>query len=256
MISGDRHPRSAPKEMATRRATTAGKKRPRPLTSKGTRRASSRLRGTSRMAATAPRMPMGTLTKKMRRHPPAATSKPPTVGPSARPRAWAAPWKPMARPSERAGTTSTMMARLLACSMAAPTAWSARNPHRAARLGGHTAQDRGDHEEDEPVDVEQLAAPHVGDPAHGGDGPHQHHQVADSPTQVTAPTLTWNERWMDGRATVTMLASRWLIRAPMHTAATANHGASRGTPGRPAAHLGSISSRSQTNVHGRDVTSV
>ena len=41
----------------------------------------------------------------------------------------------MAFPSERAGMTSTMMARLFACSIAAPTAWSARNPHRAANPG-------------------------------------------------------------------------------------------------------------------------
>ena len=41
----------------------------------------------------------------------------------------------MAFPSDRPGITSTMMARLFACSIAAPTAWSARNPHSAASPG-------------------------------------------------------------------------------------------------------------------------
>ncbi len=95
----------------------------------------SRLRGTSRMAATAPKIPKGTLTKKIRRHPPAARSSPPIVGPRARPSAWAVPCRPMARPSARAGTTSTMMARLLACNIAAPTACSARKPQSAASPG-------------------------------------------------------------------------------------------------------------------------
>ena len=53
------------------------------------------------------------------------------VGPRARPSAWAAPCSPMARPSELPGTTSTMMARLFACSIAAPTAW--QRPEAAQR---------------------------------------------------------------------------------------------------------------------------
>ena len=75
------------------------------------------------------------LTKKIRRHPPAASRSPPIVGPMASPSAWAVPWRPIALPSDRLGTTSTMMARLFACSIAAPTAWSARNPQSTPRLG-------------------------------------------------------------------------------------------------------------------------
>ena len=49
--------------------------------------------------------------------------------------AWAAPWIPMALPSDVLGTASTMMATLLACSRAAPTAWSARKPINMPRFG-------------------------------------------------------------------------------------------------------------------------
>ena len=76
----------------------------------------------SNSPAIMPSSPKGTLTKKMSRHPPADSRNPPTVGPSASPRAWAAPWIPMAFPSDDLGTASTMMATLLACSSAAPTA--------------------------------------------------------------------------------------------------------------------------------------
>ena len=76
----------------------------------------------------------------------------------------------------------------------------------------------------------------------------------DRPTQVTAPTEASNVCCKVGRATVTMEASSWPMKAPMHTAATANQyalGCSRTTAGR----RGSTRSLSQTNVHGRDVTS-
>ena len=49
--------------------------------------------------------------------------------------ACAAPCIPIALPSDARGTAMTMMATLLACSMAAPTAWRARKPMRAPRLG-------------------------------------------------------------------------------------------------------------------------
>ena len=128
-------PNAAPNEIAETSATTAGKKIPSPAQSKRTRFMRSRLRGTSRTAARAPNSPKGTLTKKMRRHPPAARSSPPIVGPRASPKACAAPCRPMARPSDRLGTISTMMARLFACSIAAPTACKARKPQSAARSG-------------------------------------------------------------------------------------------------------------------------
>ena len=75
------------------------------------------------------------LTKKISRQPPAASSKPPIEGPMASPSACAAPWSPIAFPRARPGTTSTMMARLFACSIAAPTAWRARKPHSAPSVG-------------------------------------------------------------------------------------------------------------------------
>ena len=134
-INVDPQPRSAPNVMAESSAATAGKKIASPDQSKRTRAKRFRLLGTRRMAARAPKRPKGTLIKKMRRHPPAAKSNPPTVGPMASPSACAVPWSPMAFPSDRLGTTSTMMARLFAWSIAAPTAWSARKPHRAPREG-------------------------------------------------------------------------------------------------------------------------
>ena len=50
----------------------------------------------------------------------------------------------MAFPSERAGTARTMMATLFAWSIAAPTAWSARNPHRAAKARGEATEHRAE----------------------------------------------------------------------------------------------------------------
>ncbi len=74
-------------------------------------------------------------TRKMRRQPPAASSRPPTDGPRASPSAWAAPWKPSERPRRDTGTARAMMATLLAWSMAAPMACRARKPSRASRFG-------------------------------------------------------------------------------------------------------------------------
>ncbi len=177
MIRLELQPSSAPKEIAERSATTAGKKIPSPVQSKRTRAMRLRLRGTSRIAARAPKSPKGTFTKKMRRQPPAARSSPPMVGPKPSPRAWAAPWRPMARPSDRAGTTSTMMARLFACNIAAPIACSARKPHSAAEVRGQAAEHGGKGEDQEAVDVEELAAPHVGEAPDGDHGGHQDQQV-------------------------------------------------------------------------------
>ena len=86
-INAEPQPTSAPKEMADRSAAMAGKKRASPVQSKPTRACRFCERGTSRMAATAPNTPKGTLTKKISRHPLAASSSPPTVGPKARPSA-------------------------------------------------------------------------------------------------------------------------------------------------------------------------
>ena len=134
-ISAEPHPVSAPKEIADSSATTAGKNIPSPVQSKRTRASRFRLRGTSSTAATAPNDAEGHVDEEDEPPPPGRQQQPADVGPSASPSAWAAPWKPMAFPSAAAGTTSTMMARLFACSIAAPTACSARKPHSAARSG-------------------------------------------------------------------------------------------------------------------------
>ena len=125
-INGEVHPAVFPNETADRMATTAGKNMDSPFQSNGTRSCRWRLRGMSSRPAMTPSTPKGTLTMKIRRQPPAARSSPPTDGPRASPIAWAAPWIPIALPSDARGTAMTMMATLLACSMAAPTACRTR----------------------------------------------------------------------------------------------------------------------------------
>ena len=86
----------------------------------------------------------------------------------------------MALPSDVLGTASTMMATLLACSRAAPTAWSARNPISAPEVRSQSAQRRADDEDAEAVDVEELVPPHVGEPTDGGHRGHQDQEVAQT----------------------------------------------------------------------------
>ena len=69
------------------------------------------------------------------------------------------------------------MARLFACNIAAPIACSARKPHSAPRFGASPHSTEASVKTDEAVDVEQLAAPHVGEAADGDDGRHQDQQV-------------------------------------------------------------------------------
>ena len=142
MIDGELHPRALPNEMAEKTASTAGKKRMNPIQSNGVGSWRFRLLGINSTPAIMPTSPNGTFTKKMSRHPPAARRKPPTVGPSASPTAWAAPWIPIALPSDGFGTARTMMATLFACRSAAPTAWRARNPTSHPRPGAspHSAE--------------------------------------------------------------------------------------------------------------------
>ena len=80
----------------------------------------------------------------------------------------------MAFPSDRVGITSTMMARLFACSIAAPTAWSARNPHSDANPGARPQSTEASDEDHEAVDVQRLAP----------------HMSANRPTAVTVATST------------------------------------------------------------------
>lgn len=134
-ITGEVQPYEFPNETAESTATTAGKNNASPFQSKGTRSFRWRLRGMRSKPAITPSTPKGTLTMKMRRQPPAANSSPPTDGPNVSPTAWAAPWTPIALPSDGRGTAITMMATLFACSMAAPTAWRTLNAISAPRVG-------------------------------------------------------------------------------------------------------------------------
>jgi hypothetical protein len=65
-----------------------------------------------------------------------------------------------------------MIATLFAWRRAAPTAWSARKGDEPTKARGEPAQRGADDEDAEPIDVEQLATPRVGEAAdghHGGD---------------------------------------------------------------------------------------
>ena len=179
-ISAEAHPCSAPKVMAERRAATAGKKMARPVQSKRTRASRFRLRGTSRMAATAPKMPKGTLTKKMRRHPPAASSRPPTVGPIASPRACAAPCNPMARPSAPTRHHEHDDGQAVRLQHGGPDGLQRTKAAQRREVGREPAQNRRKREDDEAIDVEELAAPHVREASDGGHRGHQDEQVGEA----------------------------------------------------------------------------
>ena len=103
-MAGEAQPSRSPDDTAPMRTAMAGTKMARPAQSKRARSARWRLRGMNNHAATIPRRPTGTFTRKISRHPPVASSSPPAAGPRAKPSAWAAPWTPMARPSELEGT--------------------------------------------------------------------------------------------------------------------------------------------------------
>ena len=97
-----------------------------------------------------------------------------------------------ARPSFSGGMARAMMATLLACSIAAPTACRTRKPSRAARLGASPQSAEPTMKTHEPVGVEELAPDHVGEAADRGDQRHQHH--AGSSGRPRSPTPRWHGR--------------------------------------------------------------
>ena len=133
--NGAATPELAARFSASRNATTAGAKNPRPSQSNRIRGARSRDRGSSNHAKTKPITPTGPFRKKIDRQPATPISKPPTVGPSARPTACAAPWMPMARPRLALGIAVAISATEFACSIAAPSACTTRKPMRTPRVG-------------------------------------------------------------------------------------------------------------------------
>ena len=86
-----------------------------------------RVRGSRNTPAATAITPTGTLRKNTQRQPTAATIRPPSTGPDARPTACAAACTPSAARRFRAGMLVTTSATLFACSIAAPTAWTSRN---------------------------------------------------------------------------------------------------------------------------------
>jgi hypothetical protein len=86
-------------------------------------------------AMTVPMTPNGTFTQNTPRQSSASTIQPPTVGPAQSPTACTAVWIPRARPKSLSPATDTMMATLLADSIAAPTACSARAAMSQAMSG-------------------------------------------------------------------------------------------------------------------------
>ena len=179
-IAGETQPSLLPKVTATMRPTTAGKNSPRPAQSKGTLPTRCRLRGMNRIPATIPMSPAGTLTKKTRRQPPAASSRPPTAGPSARPSAWAAPWMPMLRPSDLRGHSQIDDGHAVGLQHGRAHGLESPEGVERSEAGREAAQDRTHDEDAEAIGVEQFAPDHVGEAAHGGDRGHQHQQVAEA----------------------------------------------------------------------------
>jgi len=185
-----------------------------------------RVRGSRYQPATIATRPTGTLRKNTQRQPTAATSKPPSTGPDARPTACAAAWTPSAARRWRSGTLVTTSATLFAWSKAAPAAWTMRS---AISI---------------PI---EAASPHAADAAAKITNPYRYSSLRParsdqrpagtssvvsasryaSETHCTAGRPAWNCRCSAGKATVTMLASSWPMNAPKHTVPTANHGASR-----------------------------
>ena len=113
----------------------------------------------------------------MNRHPASDSRMPPIAGPSARPSACALPCTPIARPSIDGGIASAISATLLACSIAAPIAWSTRAAIRIGSVGARPQSAEPTVNTAEPVHVEQLAPDRVGDPADRRDSRDQHQQV-------------------------------------------------------------------------------
>ena len=99
------------------------------------------------MPATTASTPTGTFRKNTQRQPAAATSRPPITGPDARPTACAAACTPSAVRRVRAGTLVTTSATLLACSRAAPPAWTTRRAISAPSEGASP------HAADEPANT-------------------------------------------------------------------------------------------------------
>ena len=197
----------------------AGRKTPSPTQSKGRRRARLRLRGMSSQARTVPARPMGTLTKKISRQPPSAMSSPPTPGPG--------PGRgPAPRPGCRSPGPGCAGGRpgddrdAVGLEHGRPDTLQCPEADEGGQAGSESAQGRSEHEEHETVGVEELcgrtcrrsAPPRAG----ARSGP------AGRPGQPTARRRARrrNRVCRVGNARVTMLASNWPMKAPMHTAAT------------------------------------
>ena len=87
-------------------------------------------------------MPTGTFTQYTARQPTVVVSRPPSVGPSASPTDWAPAWIPRAKRILAFGALVVTRATLLACSIAAPIAWTRRSATRAPSEGArpHAAE--------------------------------------------------------------------------------------------------------------------
>ena len=166
--------------MAERTATTAGKNIDKPFQSKGTLRLRCRLRGIRSRPATTPRTPKGTLIMKMRRQPPTASSSPPTDGPRASPTAWAAPWIPMALPERHPRHRDHNDGDAVGLKHGGPNGLQDSERNEDTECRGDAAERGADHEDGKPVDVEELATPHVGEAADCRHGGYQHQEVAQT----------------------------------------------------------------------------
>jgi hypothetical protein len=106
-----------------------------PTRSRGPRAVVSFDSGTSRVAATTTRAPIGTLMRKISRQSDASINRAPTEGPNAAPNAPIAPQTPIATPRFARGNWGSTMAREAGVNSAPPTACTTRAAINAPALG-------------------------------------------------------------------------------------------------------------------------
>ena len=131
-------------------------------------------------AATIPSRPTGTFTRKISRHPPAASSSPPTAGPRAKTErlGGALDADGPAERTRRDGQVDDGHA--VGLQHRRPDGLQGPGPVQYHEVRRQAAEGRADDEDAEAVGVDELAPDHVGQAAHGGDRGHEHQQVAEA----------------------------------------------------------------------------
>ena len=129
-------PAELPNETADKRATTAGKNRPNPAQSNGTRPPVSAA-GDEEPPGQRPEQAEGDVDQEDEAPAAGGEQEPTDARPQGQADGLGGALDSDGPPERAAGTARTMMATLLACSMAAPSAWTARKAISAPRSGAN-----------------------------------------------------------------------------------------------------------------------